>query len=201
MGKELVFNDGHNNYCINKYYFQKDKNKPININEVSTKKIVLSIKIPYGEHGANKCYIAYLNGGFKPLHIIIKDIKLYTNHMNILASDNELLKCIEILNKIEALFNGVALNKKFNKKGFHSKPVYNNEYIKTKISSYNENFRGNKNIIEDEYYGHSILLLESISEVKNKYYPQVFLEKFFECNSVKNSLFRESVQTVDWSND
>ena len=33
------------------------------------------------------------------------------------------------------LFNGVALNKKFNKNGFHSKPVHNKEYIKTKIKN------------------------------------------------------------------
>ena len=38
MGKELVFNNGHNNYILVKYYFQKDKN-PININEVDAKKI------------------------------------------------------------------------------------------------------------------------------------------------------------------
>ena len=58
---------------------------------------MLSSNIPYGEHGANKYYIAYLSGGFKPLHnIIIRDIKLYTNHMNVLGNDNELLKYIEI---------------------------------------------------------------------------------------------------------
>ena len=31
MRKELVFNNRHNNYYINKYYFQKAKNKPINL--------------------------------------------------------------------------------------------------------------------------------------------------------------------------
>ena len=61
--------------------------------------------------------------------------------MNVLVNDEELLKYIEIWNKIEALFNRIALNKKFN-----SKPVYNNEYIKTKISSYNENFTAIKNL-------------------------------------------------------
>ena len=65
----------------------------------------------------------------------------------------------------------------FSKKGFHSKPVGNNEYIKTKISSYNENFRNFKKLIKDEYCGHSILLLESICETENKYYPQIFLHK------------------------
>ena len=43
MGKELVFNNRHNNYYINKYCFQKDKNKPINIDEVDTDEIVWRI--------------------------------------------------------------------------------------------------------------------------------------------------------------
>ena len=55
--------------------------------------------------------------------------------MNLLANDNELLKYIEIWNKIVVLFDGVA----FNKKGFHNDPAHNNKYIRTKISSYNEN--------------------------------------------------------------
>ena len=36
MRKEIIFNNGHSNYSIDKYYFQKDK-KRININEVDTK--------------------------------------------------------------------------------------------------------------------------------------------------------------------
>ena len=111
---------------------------------------MLSNKIPYGEHGANKYYIAYLSGGFKPLQIIVKDIKMYTNHVNVLANDNELLKYIQIWNKTEALFN-----KKFNKKRFHSKPTYNNEYIRTKRSSHNENFHDFKKLAKDvfiQYY-------------------------------------------------
>ena len=95
MKKELAFNNGHNNYIIGKYYFQKDKNR-INVNELDTEKIVLSNKTPQSEYGANKYYIAYLIGGFRPLHIIIKNIKLYTDRMNVLANDSELLKYIEI---------------------------------------------------------------------------------------------------------
>ena len=78
--------------------------------------------------------------------------------MNVLADNKKLLKYIEIWDKIKALFN----------KKFNNKPVYNNEYIKTKMSPCSENFHGNKKIIKDKYYGHSILLLESICEVKNK---------------------------------
>ena len=100
--------------------------------------------------------------------------------MNVLADHDELLKYIEIRNKIKALFN-----KKFNKKGLHNRPVYNNEYIKTKISPYNENFIGNKKLTKDEYYGHSVLLLESICEVENKY-PQTFLDEILKIHNDKN---------------
>ena len=91
MIKELVFNNEYNNYIIDKYYFQKDKNS-ININEVDTKKIVLSNKTPHGKKSANKYYIAYFSSGFRPLHIIIQNIKMYTARMSVLANDNELLK-------------------------------------------------------------------------------------------------------------
>ena len=57
---------------------------------------MLTNKTPYGKQGADKYYIAYLNGDLRPLHIIIKDIKLYTNHMNSLADDNKLLQYNEI---------------------------------------------------------------------------------------------------------
>ena len=86
--------------------------------------------------------------------------------MNVLGNDNKLLKYSEIWNKIESLFN-----KNFNKRVFYSKPTYNNEYIMTKINSYNENFHDFNKLAKDKYYGHSILLLESICEVENKYYP------------------------------
>ena len=96
MRKELVFSNDHNDYTKDKYYFQKDKKKPINTHEVDTEKLVLSNKTPYGEQGVNKYCNAYLNGGLRRLHIIIKDIEFYTNHMNVLTNDNELLKDIEI---------------------------------------------------------------------------------------------------------
>ena len=88
----MIFNNGHNNYSIDKYYWQKDK-KLININEIDTEKIVLSNVTPYGKKGANKYYIEYAGStGFGPIHIIIKKVKLYTNHMNVLADNKKLLK-------------------------------------------------------------------------------------------------------------
>ena len=63
-----------------------------------------------------------------------------------------------------------------------------NECLKNKISPYSEDFHGNKKLTKDEYYGHSILLLESICEVKNKHYPQTFLDEFFKIHNDNNNM-------------
>ena len=113
----------------------------------------MSKKARYGEQRSHKYYIGYLgDAGFRPFHIIIKKNKLYTNHVNVLADDNELLKCIEIWDNIVDLFN-----KKHNKRVLYNNIIYN-EYIKSKISPYNENFHSNKKLTNDEYYSLSILL-------------------------------------------
>ena len=127
MKQELTFNIKHNNYTVGMYYFKTNK-KPIGINEVDIRNTALSKKIPYSNHCANKYYIGYLSNNFRSLRIIIKEMKLYTAHVNILANNKEFSKYNEISNKIEA-----SLNETFNKRGLQSRPTYNNEYIKTKI--------------------------------------------------------------------
>ena len=119
-------------------------------------------KVSYDKQGAYKYYIGYLEAGFRPIQIIIKERKLYTDYINISANNKEFLKYIQIWNKIKDLFN-----EKFNKIGLYNKPVFNNEYIRTKISQFNENFHGNKKLIKEEYYRTSVLLIDSICEVKN----------------------------------
>ena len=89
--------------------------------------------------------------------------------MNILSNNKEFLKYIEIWNKVKFLFN-----EKFNKRGLCNRPVYNNEYIKTKISPYNDVFKGNKKLTKEEYYCYSILLIESICQVEN--YKNIILK-------------------------
>ena len=147
---------------------------------------MLSNKVPYGKQGANKYYIGYLSNDFRPLCIIIKEIKLYTDHM----------KYTEIWNKIVNLFY-----EKFNKRGLYNNPTHNNEHIETKISPYNENFHGNKKLTKDKYYDNSILLIESICKVKNKHYAKAFLDKLFEKHNSVPSSFKELVQITDYSDD
>ena len=72
----------------------------------------------------------------------------------------------------------------------YNRPVYNNEYIKAKISPYNDVFKGNKELPKDKYYGHSILLIEYICEAENKHYSQTFLDNFFKKHNSVPSLFK-----------
>ena len=47
--------------------------------------------------------------------------------------------------------------------------------------------------MKDKYYGNSIILTESICEVKNKYYSHIFLDEIFKTHNDNNanSLFKE----------
>ena len=80
MKQKLIFKINTNKYEKEKYSFQND-NFMININNVDIKKIVLSTKTPYGNKGANKYYVGYLNDGFKQLNIAIKYTQLCANNI------------------------------------------------------------------------------------------------------------------------
>ena len=72
------------------------------------------------------------------------------------------------------------------KKEFDSNPVYNENYIKTKIKSYNgkinTNFHNNKITKEGcQCICLSVILIDSVYKKKKNYYPQVILE---ECKYV-----------------
>ena len=110
-------------------------------------------------------------------------------YINLLVNDKELLKeYSEIWNKIKILI----------KKEFNSEPVYNDEYIKTKIKIYNnkvyKNFQHSKIPKDNEYFTClSVILLDSIFVNSDKeYYPQLLLE---ECKcAIKN---KKIVNTIN----
>ena len=95
-------------------------------------------------------------------------------YMNLLVNDKEILeKYNKIWNKIKSLI----------KKEFNSEPVYNDQYINTKIKIYNDgvytNFQHNKIPKDNEYcVCLSVIFLDSIFVNSDKeYYPQIFLEE------------------------
>ena len=100
-----------------------------------------------------------------------------TKCMSFLIKDEKLLeKYNEIWKKVSNII----------KKKFHSNPVYNEKYIKTKIKSYNgkinTNFHNNKIPKEgSQCICLSVTLTDSVYKKDKNYYPQVFLE---ECKYV-----------------
>ena len=81
---------------------------------------------------------------------------------------------------------GKKISDLVNKK-FDSDPVYNNKYINTKIRSYNNDIKTNfhdidnkDNILPEEnkaYKYMSLILLDSITKINEKYYPQTLLQE------------------------
>ena len=103
--------------------------------------------------------------------------------MPLRVNDEQLFKkCNKIWKKVEQL---MRIN-------FESKPtyVYNDKYIKTKIKTYGiiitTNFHNNKMQKQKIPYKFlSIIMLDSVIESDEKYYPQAFLEECKYFNKIK----------------
>ena len=89
----------------------------------------------------------------------------------------------EVLNKYNKIWD--KIKDSFGKR-LDSEPVYNDKYIKTKISLYSINFYDNKMLMEKKrYICLFVILLDSIfANLHKEYYSQIFLK---ECKyTVKN---------------
>ena len=82
----------------------------------------------------------------------------------------------EVLNKYNKIWD--KIKDSFGKR-LDSEPVYNDKYIKTKISLYSINFYDNKMLIEKKrYICLFVILLDSIfANLHKEYYSQIFLKE------------------------
>ena len=98
--------------------------------------------------------------------------------MSFVTDNNEFLeRYTTIREKISNLSNKI----------FHSDPVYNNEYIITKIRSCNNDIKTNFHDIHNKnnklpeknkpYKCMSLISLDSIIKINKKYYPQTLLQE------------------------
>ena len=120
-----------NNVRLNKKEFHKSiKESPIDFLSVNVDQIVVSNKFKHNNEGF-KCFIDYLEGGIvKPLCIILSQMSRYikyfengSNNMSFFIKDNE------VWEKYDKIWDEIK-----NKLGikFHSEPVYEYKYLKTK---------------------------------------------------------------------
>ena len=178
---------------INKNPFHKNK-RPISTDKVDIRRKVLSKKYLYAKKGSFKYFIEYISetSAFPiPLCIKFPQMDGYfkyfdsnDNYLNLLVHDKEFLKKYNVIwDKISNLL----------KNEFDSEPVYNDKYIKTKIKTCNNRistiFHGNK-IPEDNdnecYFCLSVISIDSIVNVGEKYYPQIFFEECKHAVKKKN---------------
>ena len=131
MGKEiLTFGDIE----IEKDKFYSHKT-PILLKDVDIEKVLVSNKIYFGEKNY-KYFIGYLYNDHKvkPLHIMLPKTSAYvksydgqTKWMYFLIEDDDLLE------KYNTIWDEVSADIK---NEFDSEPVYNKEFLKTKIKSH-----------------------------------------------------------------
>ena len=183
-GKNMNFNNNE----IRKSYFYKNK-KIYNKKKIDTNKILVSKKESYCTKSSLKFFIGYNdNNVISPLCIrllqMIGYVKKFDENvtMSFGVKNKQLPKNYnKIWEKVENLM----------KKKFESKPVYDNEYIKTKIKIYANsiitNFH-NKEIPKEKAQCEclSIIMLDSVIKANKNYYPQTLLE---ECKHEQKTYF------------
>ena len=177
MSKQtLVFNDIE----VNKKDFHTSK-KAIPLNSVNTNNMVISYRVKHNDD-SYKYFIGYLHddGVIRPLPVILPQtsgsIKYFENggkNMSFKIEEESIyLKYAEICNKIKSILNTK----------FHSQPIYDDKYIKTKIKKFNNtiNTLCSRDEVPKErshYACISAICIESVLKTDKKNYPQVYLEQ------------------------
>ena len=157
----------------------------VNLRDIDISKILVSSKISFGEKNC-KSFIGYLynDNKVKPLRIILPKTSTYvksyhgqTKWIYVLIEDDDLLeKCNTFWDKLSADI----------KKEFDSEPVYNKEFLTTKIKSHGDEIT---NIYLKEIpkvVSHctclAVISLGSADQKDDNHNPQVFLKN---CKYIK----------------
>ena len=154
--------------------------QPIDLMSVKVDQIVVSDKCKHNDEGF-RYFIGYQQDEIvKPLCIILTQmsgyIKYFKNsgkNMSFFVKDNE------VLDKYNEIWDVI---KKKLKLEFHSKPVYDEKYLKTKVREFDgvikTNFLGNDMPKEHMHYTCiASITIDSVIKMDKKNYPQVYLEE------------------------
>ena len=167
------------NIRVSKKEFHKSE-QPDDLVSVNVDKIVISGKFKHNDEGF-KYFIGYKKGEtVKPLCIILPQmngyIKYFENgskNMSFFIKDDDVLyKYNEIWDKIKE-----KLNIKF-----HSEPIYDKKYIKSKVREFDgvikTNLLDNKVPKENMHYTCiACLTIDSVVRTDKENYPQVYLQE------------------------
>ena len=151
-----------NNIRLNKKEFHKSK-EPIDLMSVNVDQIVVSDKFKHNNEGF-KYFIGYQEDEIvKPLCIILPQMSGYIKYFeNGGKNMSFLIKNDRVVDKYNTIWDKIkeTLNIKF-----HSMPVYDEKYIKAKVSEF------------DGVIKTTFLTIDSVMRMEKKIYPQVYLEE------------------------
>ena len=167
-----------NNIKINKKEFHKS-NQAIDLDLITTDKIVVSDKFKHSEEGY-KYFIGYQeNKIVKPLGIILPQMNGYIKYFDNGGKNMSfLIKNNKVWEKYEDIWNIIKnkLSIEFNRK-----PIYENKYLKAKVREFDgdikTNFLSNGLPKENTYYTCiASITIDSVLRINQENYPQVYLE-------------------------
>ena len=146
---------------------------------VNVNKIVASDKFNHNED-CFKYFIGYQKGEIvRPLCIILPQMNGYIKYFEYGNPNMSfLIKDEEVGEKYEQIW---VIKNKFKIK-FHSEPVYEYKYLKTKVKEYDgpikRNFSGNGILKENMHYTCiACITIGSVVKMNKKCFPQVYLEE------------------------
>ena len=193
-----------NNIRVNKKKFHKSK-KPIDLMSVNVDQIVVSDKFKHNNEGF-KYFIGYQEGGIvKPLCIILPQMSGYIKYFEYGSPNMSfLIKDDEVGEKYEQIWDVIKNKLKIK---FHSEPVYEYKYLKTKVREYdgviNTNFLGNNIPKENMHYTCiACIIIDSVMKMDKKYFPQVYSKEWnYKIQKIQMSRFITAELDSDLDSD
>ena len=127
-----------------------------------------------------KYFIGYQKGEIiKPFCIILPQMSGYIKYLKMGQNMSFLIKDDEVWEKYEQIWDVIK-----NKLGikFHSKPIYEQKYLKAKVREFDgvikTNFLGNDMPKENMHYTCiACITIDSVMRIDKKNHPQVYLEE------------------------
>ena len=192
------------NIKVNKKEFNKSK-EPIDFMSVNEDQIVVSDKFKHSDEGF-KYFICYQEDEIvKPLCIILPQmsgyIKYFKNdgkNMSLFVRDNN------AFDKYDEIWG--VIKKKLTIK-FHSEPVYDEKYLKTKVREFDgvikTNFLGYYMPKENTHYTCiACITIDSVIKMEKKNYPQVHLDECkYKIRKIQMSRFINTELDSDLQSD
>ena len=153
----------------------------ISLDLVENSRILVSDKFKHSEHGF-KLFIGYLHVDdvIRPLCIVLPPMSGYIKYFDngrknmsfLIEDENVYLKYAGIWNRIKKLLSVK----------FHSQPIHDVKYIKTKVKTFDETiktgFSNNKVPKERNHYiCIAAICVDSVLKIEGKNHPQVYLDQ------------------------